>query len=438
MDGPEQVQRAELEILLASEIFSKSPNLVRLLRYMCRKSWEGKTEDLKEYNLAVEALGRGPDFDPSANPIVRVEVHRLREKLKKYYEADGPSHRLTITLPIGSYIPRFILREENASGAAGSNHAAKGDRLGGALTPANTSGTNNKCEPPTLQDPGHLEPLPIAGSKHWLGWLRVLVIAASALALLAIVALPRLRQARTTHASPAALRPMKMVTAGAVAGEGPVRIIAGYFKDTYIASCGNVFSGDRYFSGGNAGGPQRRYIARTRDPTVFAYGRSGNFSYDVPLKQGTYELWLYFAETEVGPGTAADEGGEGTRTFDVELNGEPLLPSFDLYADARGNFIADVRVFKDVAPASDGYLHLKFNRGFGEPFLNALVISRITAGKLNPFRLVAQNNTVTDRSGHVWEPDRYFRGGRLVVRRNPVEGTVEPNLYAGERWGAFD
>jgi hypothetical protein len=173
-------------------------------------------------------------------------------------------------------------------------------------------------------------------------------------------------------------------------------------------------------------------------PQVFAYGRSGNFSYDIPLKQGTYELWLYFVETGVGPGTLEGEGGENRHVFSVDLNGKPLLSNFDPYADARGNFIADARVFKDVGPASDGCLHLKFTRGFSDAFLNALAISPASPGRLNPIRLIAQNNTVTDRSGQLWTPDRYFMGGRLVVRQNQLEGTAEPDLYAGERWGAFD
>jgi hypothetical protein len=177
-------------------------------------------------------------------------------------------------------------------------------------------------------------------------------------------------------------------------------------------------------------------MSRTRDPTLFDYGRSGDFSYDIPLKPRIYELRLYFKETEFGPGTVGG-GGEGTRQFGIDLNGKPLLPNFDPYTDAGGNFIADVRVFKDVAPTSDGHLHLKFRRSFAEPFLNALEIIPSTHGKLNPVRLVAQDDSYTDSLGQVWDPDRYVMSGRLVARNNQIQGTTEPNLYAGERWGEF-
>jgi hypothetical protein len=59
-------------------------------------------------------------------------------------------------------------------------------------------------------------------------------------------------------------------------------------------------------------------------------------------------------------------------------------------------------------------------------------------GKLNPIRMVAQDISFVDGSGNVWEPDRYVSGGRLTLRQNPVGGTSDPNLYAGERWGTFN
>jgi len=74
----EEEERAEVEAILASKELSNSPNLIRLVRYISNKYWQGKTEDLKEYNLAIEALGRPPDFDPALDAIVRVELHRLR------------------------------------------------------------------------------------------------------------------------------------------------------------------------------------------------------------------------------------------------------------------------------------------------------------------------------------------------------------------------
>jgi hypothetical protein len=111
----EQLEKAELRLILSSGLLAKSPNLEKLLTYICEKHWEGKSDQLKEYNLGVEALGRPTDFDPAANAIVRVEVHRLREKLKRCYENGGANHRVAIILPPGHYVPQFICKQADVS-----------------------------------------------------------------------------------------------------------------------------------------------------------------------------------------------------------------------------------------------------------------------------------------------------------------------------------
>lgn len=72
-------EKTELKRLLASPSFLKSPNLSKLLEYLCNKHFEDCGRDLNEYSIAVEALGRTADFDPGISSIVRVEVHRLRK-----------------------------------------------------------------------------------------------------------------------------------------------------------------------------------------------------------------------------------------------------------------------------------------------------------------------------------------------------------------------
>jgi hypothetical protein len=108
VEQQQDLEREELHSILASGILAKSPNLAKLLSYICERYWEGKSGQLKEYNLGVDALGRPPDFDPAASAIVRVEVHRLREKLKKFYENGGANHRIAIFLPPGRYVPQFV------------------------------------------------------------------------------------------------------------------------------------------------------------------------------------------------------------------------------------------------------------------------------------------------------------------------------------------
>ena len=100
--------RAELEAVIASGIFAKAPSLALLLDYICTKFFEGQANQIKEYNIAVEALSRPPSFDPRQDSIVRVEAFRLRKRLKQYYEGQGADRPLRIVIPSGQYIPQFV------------------------------------------------------------------------------------------------------------------------------------------------------------------------------------------------------------------------------------------------------------------------------------------------------------------------------------------
>jgi hypothetical protein len=217
-----------------------------------------------------------------------------------------------------------------------------------------------------------------------------------------------------------------------------VRILCGYSKDKYIDRSGNVWLGDRYFSGGEAVTQPPQFVGRAPEMTLYQTFRSGTFSYNIPLKPGNYEMHLYFVETHYGPGTLSG-GGETSRLFNVDMNGKRLLNIFDIVNDAGGNSIADVRVFKDVKPAADGYLHLRFDPINDSPTLNALEILPAPPGKIRPIRLVAQNNSYTDHASNVWSPDCYYSGGQLAlhIARPPVSGTQDPNLYSSERFGHF-
>ena len=66
--------------IIASGILGRSKHYSALLEYLIQCSLGGKYP--KEIELAIEVLGRGEDFDVSADSTVRVYVHQLRKKLK--------------------------------------------------------------------------------------------------------------------------------------------------------------------------------------------------------------------------------------------------------------------------------------------------------------------------------------------------------------------
>ena len=104
-DLPDAAIRAELERILASEVFSRSQQLRRFLTFIVDTRLAGQGESLKESVLAHELYGKGTDFDGGVDPVVRVDARRLRDKLREYYE--GRSDPVVISLPKGTYVPVF-------------------------------------------------------------------------------------------------------------------------------------------------------------------------------------------------------------------------------------------------------------------------------------------------------------------------------------------
>lgn len=416
-------ERIELEHILSSGIFAKAPRQAKLLRYICDEYLQGRTDQIKEYTLAIEVLGKTADFDQNRDAIVRVEVHRLRKKLKEYYEGEGAARSLQIVIDSGQYVPRFVAREKVTS-----------------LEPeANSEATHPLAsQNPESRQPPHRGTTESAKRGHFRAWPMVVGVLALAVVAVAVALRFGAHLGTLVKASPTP-RPSPLAASTGMAGSlDTVRILCGYPKDKYIDRAGNVWLGDRYYSGGDASVQRLQFVSRAPDVALYQSFRFGEFSYDIPLRPGNYELHLYFMETHYGPGNLSG-GGETSRMFDILLNGQPLIKLFDIIKDAGGNNIADERVFKNVTPAPDNHLHLRFQRLLDSPLLNALAILPAPPGKINPIRILAQNNSYTDRAGSVWSPDCYYRGGQLALHltRTPVSGTLDPDLYSSERFGNF-
>ena len=103
--GDQSKTRNELEEAVASSQFKKAPTLRRLLTYL----WEHRNEEVSEYAIATEALGRKANFDPREDATVRVLVSRLRLRLRDFYEsAEGAGLPTRIVIPVGSHQVQII------------------------------------------------------------------------------------------------------------------------------------------------------------------------------------------------------------------------------------------------------------------------------------------------------------------------------------------
>jgi len=101
-----------LERLLAWPEISRSPQLGRFLSYIVQRTLEGNEQSIKAYSIAVDVFGRATDFDPQADPIVRVQARRLRALLSDYYRGPGLGEAVQIHLPVGRYVPEFATAPE--------------------------------------------------------------------------------------------------------------------------------------------------------------------------------------------------------------------------------------------------------------------------------------------------------------------------------------
>ena len=97
----------QMQRIVNSKTFQSAPTLQQLFRFLATRALQAHTDEIKEYTIGVEALGRKQDFDPKTDPIVRVQVYRLRQKLKEYYELEGSHDSILVEIPKGHYLPKF-------------------------------------------------------------------------------------------------------------------------------------------------------------------------------------------------------------------------------------------------------------------------------------------------------------------------------------------
>ncbi|MET0375212.1 MAG: hypothetical protein ABW128_13270, partial [Rhizorhabdus sp.] len=95
--------REELQTVIASPDFARAPIMKRLLSFLVGETAAGRGDQLKAYSVAVDGLGRAPDYDARADSYPRVQVGRLRRMLDSYYSVTPPASGLRLTIPSGRY-----------------------------------------------------------------------------------------------------------------------------------------------------------------------------------------------------------------------------------------------------------------------------------------------------------------------------------------------
>jgi hypothetical protein len=142
---PQEQSERQMQRILHSAAFRNAHTLQQLFQFLVAQAYGPETETLKEYTIGVGAFGRPQDFDPKIDPIVRVQTHRLRQKLKEYYETEGKHDPILIAIPKGHYLPTF---EATANGHHGFGQIAAAE-----ISTAASNGAPEPAREAELQAP---------------------------------------------------------------------------------------------------------------------------------------------------------------------------------------------------------------------------------------------------------------------------------------------
>jgi hypothetical protein len=97
--------RGHAERIKSSGVLGRSPLMQRLFDFLLECSIAGKAP--KEIEVAVDAFGKGAEFDVSQDAMVRVYIHKLRRKLEEFYVGPGAGEPVRLSIPKGEY--RFVV-----------------------------------------------------------------------------------------------------------------------------------------------------------------------------------------------------------------------------------------------------------------------------------------------------------------------------------------
>jgi hypothetical protein len=210
-------------------------------------------------------------------------------------------------------------------------------------------------------------------------------------------------------------------------GDSVVRILCGATQP-YTDKLGNVWSRDRFFTGGAP--VQSKEIIASAQPThedqaLYQAGRVGkDFTYAIPVSLGIYSIHLKFAETQYK--------WFFERPMNLDVNGRRVLTNFDVCQAARGAKLAYEKILHCLTPDAEGLLVLHFTGGW-EPTKatdEAMVQAIEVLPEIKPEIHVdcGSDKSFVDWNGVVWSPDRNVTGGSVLEQKVPVS-QASPTMY---------
>src|SRR3954454_20912748 len=130
---PVEDQREEVRRILHSPQFRRAPGLQGFLKLICDYHFQNRSSEINEFVIATEAFGKGLDFAPGENSLVRVQAREIRRRLLEYYQNEGKSSRLILGIPAGHYAAAFTSAETVNVGPRAPSLRSAWLILGGAV-----------------------------------------------------------------------------------------------------------------------------------------------------------------------------------------------------------------------------------------------------------------------------------------------------------------
>jgi Malectin domain len=404
-----EVERLELEWLLASGVLGRSDNLARVLRYICEEHFRGRDEHIKEYTIAVEALGRRPAFDPQTDTIVRVTFHSLRKRLLEIYQNEGATHAVRLMIPPGHYAPSFIHQA-----SANDTHAAEPEHKSAAQE-AGTPGMAFASAETKNQMPHR------RGIAYFPAWPTIAALATLLVVVASLTAWFAARAWKKEHLA----RSASSANLALPAPQATIHALMGSDRAPYVDHSGNTWSVANYCQGGTDVSIPPQRIEGTEDAHLYLGGVRGIAHCEFPVPDGTYEVHFHFAETSDLP--------SATRSASISINAAQAF-NVDVVDDAGGHNIATTTLVTGVAPENDGSIHIDLTSEVS--LLNAVEILPAPSARQLPVRIVSSSSSFIDDAKQVWSSDRYFNGGRHG--RQPKVPTIDDiGIYQNDRIGRF-
>lgn len=187
----------------------------------------------------------------------------------------------------------------------------------------------------------------------------------------------------------------------------------------YTPAEGQAFLADQYFQGGGTYSTSNNISGTTDDLLYQSERYAANLVYEIPVSQpGQYRVLLHFAEIWFGFGAGSGgEGGDGSRVFDIMLEGRALSTGYDIHA-AVGPNAASILTY--ALPIADGALSLELVATNNNAKLSAIEVLRQCeeGSSFLPVELLRFDAQPTGTEVQLqWETASEIEHDRFVVER---------------------